>query len=64
VASTAVLAPVTEAFTKAMRAFAADRQIPWVDFIRGQRKDDVAHEYLAGFTGTAPAGTVASPIRG
>src|SRR6266700_3810149 len=52
VASTAALAPVTEAFTKAMRAFAADRQIPWVDFARGQRKDDVAHEYLAGFTGT------------
>jgi len=50
VASTVALAPVTEAFTKAMRAFAADRQIPWVDFARGQRKDDVAHEYLAAFT--------------
>jgi hypothetical protein len=52
VASTAGLAPVTEAFTKAVRAFAAGRQIPWVDFARGQRKDDVVHEYLAGFTGT------------
>jgi hypothetical protein len=52
VASTVALAPVTEAFTKAMRAFAADRQIPWVDFARGQRKDDVAHEYLAAFTAT------------
>jgi hypothetical protein len=52
VASTAALAPVSEAFTKAVRAFAASRQIPWVDFARGQRKDDVAHEYLAGFTGT------------
>ena len=52
VASTAALAPVSAAFTKAMRAFAADRQIPWVDFAKGQRKDDVAHEYLAGFTGT------------
>jgi hypothetical protein len=47
-----VLAPVTETFTKAVRAFAADRQIPWVDFAKGQRKDDVAHEYLAAFTGT------------
>jgi hypothetical protein len=52
VASTAALAPVSEAFTKAVRAFAASRQIPWVDFARGQRKDDVAHEYLAGFTRT------------
>jgi hypothetical protein len=52
VASTAALAPVSEAFSKAMRAFAADRQIPWVDFARGQRKDDVAHEYLAAFTAT------------
>ena len=52
VASTAALAPVTEAFTKAVRAFAADRQIPWVDFAKGQRKDDVAQEFLAAFTGT------------
>jgi hypothetical protein len=52
VASTAALAPVSAAFTNAIRAFAADRQIPWVDFARGQRKDDVAHDYLAGFTGT------------
>ena len=35
-----------------MRAFAACRQIPWVDFARGQRKDDVAHGYLSGFAGT------------
>ncbi|MGH3419905.1 MAG: hypothetical protein ACRDOD_09985 [Streptosporangiaceae bacterium] len=52
VASTAVLAPVSEAFTRSVRSFAASGGIPWVDFARGQRKDDVAHEYLAGFTGT------------
>jgi hypothetical protein len=52
VASTAALAPATEAFTKAVRAFAADRQIPWVDFAKGQRKDDVAHQFLARFSGT------------
>jgi len=52
VASTAALAPVSEGFTRAVRAFAASRQIPWVDFARGQRKDDVAHEYLSRFTGT------------
>jgi hypothetical protein len=35
-----------------VRAFAADRQIPWVDLAKVQRKDDVAHQYLARFTGT------------
>ena len=25
--------------------------LPWVDFAKGQRKDDVMHEHLAGFTG-------------
>lgn len=52
VASTAALAPVSGAFTGAVRAFARDYAIPWVDFTKGQRKDDVAHEFLAGFTGT------------
>lgn len=52
VASTAAPAPISEAFTTSVRAFARDHQIPWVDFAKGQRKDDVAHEFLAGFTGT------------
>jgi hypothetical protein len=52
VASTAALAPVSEAFTRSVRSFAASCGIPWVDFARGQRKDDVALQFLAGFTGT------------
>src|SRR5256886_7274380 len=52
VASTAALAPVTEAFTRAVRTFAAERQIPWAGFAKGQRKDDVAQKFLAAFTGT------------
>ena len=52
VASTAALAPVSEAFTRSVRSFAASCGIPWVDFAKGQRKDDVAQQYLAGFTGT------------
>jgi hypothetical protein len=52
VASTVALAPVSEAFTRSVRAFAASCGIPWVDFAKGQRKDDVAREYLAGFAGT------------
>src|SRR3954453_18826568 len=32
-----------------MHRFARDQQVPWVDFAKGQRKDDIAHEHLAGF---------------
>lgn len=49
VASTAPLARITDAFAAAMHRFAATHQIPWVDFAKGQRKDDVMHEFLAGF---------------
>jgi hypothetical protein len=49
VASTVVLAPVTKAFVNAVHTFARDHQVPVVDFVKGQRKDDVAHEYLAAF---------------
>ena len=52
VAPTAALAPVSEAFTRSVRSFAASCGIPRVDFAKGQRKDDVALEFLAGFTGT------------
>ena len=52
VASTAALAPVSEAFTRSVRSFAASGGIPWVDFAKGQRKDEVALQFLAGFTGT------------
>jgi hypothetical protein len=52
IASTAPLGKITDAFSAAMRRFARDQQVPWVDFVKGQRKDDVMHEHLAGFTGT------------
>ncbi|WP_333895299.1 hypothetical protein [Mycolicibacterium gadium] len=51
VASTAPLAKITDAFSAAIHRFARDNGVPWVDFAKGQRKDDVAHEYLAGFSG-------------
>lgn len=51
IASTAPLAKITEAFDKAVRRFARDHELAWVDFAKGQRKDDIAHEYLARFTG-------------
>jgi hypothetical protein len=49
IASTAPLAMISDGFTTAMRHFARDQGVPWVDFAKGQRKDDIAHEYLAGF---------------
>jgi hypothetical protein len=50
VASTAPLGKITDAFSAAMRRFARDQQVPWVDFVKGQRKDEVMHEHLARFT--------------
>lgn len=49
IASTAPLATITRAFDTAVHRYARDWHIPWVDFARGQRKDDVMHEYLAEF---------------
>ena len=51
IASTAPLGKITDAFSAAMRRFARDQHVPWVDFAKGQRKDDVMHEHLARFTG-------------
>src|SRR6187200_167270 len=48
-ASTAPLAAMTDRFAKAVHVFARQHQIPWVDFVKGQRKDDVMHEQLAAF---------------
>ena len=50
IASTAPLAKVTDRFVAAVRRFAVTEGIPWVDFVKGQRKDDVMHEHLATFT--------------
>jgi hypothetical protein len=49
IASTAPLGKVSDAFSAAMRRFAGDQGVPWVDFIKGQRKDGVMHAHLAGF---------------
>ena len=50
IASTAPLAKISDRFSAAVHRFAVDHGVPWVNFTRGQRKDDVMHEYLAGFT--------------
>lgn len=49
-ASSALLQPKTRQFVNSMEGFVACRQIPLVEFRKGQRKDDTAAQYLAGFT--------------
>jgi hypothetical protein len=46
VASTAPLAAVSARFEKAIHAFAAAHGVPVMHLVKGQRKDDVAHQYL------------------
>ena len=63
IASTAPLARITDAFSAAVHRFARDHGVPWVDFVKGQRKDDVMHEHLDRFTG-ARGGAVRRPGAG
>ena len=48
-ASSALMDPISKSFVAGLHRFCRDHQVPMVDFVRGQRKDDVAHEYLAEF---------------
>ena len=49
IASTAPLAKITDRFAAAVHRFAREQQVPWVDFVKVQREDDVMHEQLAAF---------------
>jgi hypothetical protein len=49
IASTSAIAPMSRDFAARLAAFADSHGIPRVDFARGQRKDEVMHEYLAAF---------------
>src|SRR5215210_2731161 len=51
VPSTVMIAPMSERFVTAMERFAETEGVDLVTFEKGQRKDDVAHEYLAAFGG-------------
>jgi len=48
-ASSALLAPISDAFIQAIDAFTTAHAIPRLTFAKKQRKDDVAAEYLARF---------------
>ena len=45
-ASSALMEPMTTAFVAGVHRFVAEEDLDLVHFAKGQRKDDVAHEYL------------------
>jgi hypothetical protein len=49
--STKMVAPMSEQFVKAIERFVATQGIDLVPFEKGQRKDDIAQDYLARFEG-------------
>jgi hypothetical protein len=51
VPSTTVVAPMSDRFVKAIERFVTTERIDLVTFEKGQRKDDLAQQYLAGFEG-------------
>ena len=48
-ASLALIDPISKAFVASIHRFCRERDVPMVEFAKGQRKDDLAHEYLAHF---------------
>ncbi len=50
-ASSALMDPISKTFVAGIHRYCRDQDVPMIDFVKGQRKDDVAHEYLARFTG-------------
>ena len=51
VPSTAMIAPMSHRFVEAVEQFVAAENLDLVNFRKGQRKDDIAHEYLDRFNG-------------
>lgn len=51
VASSALMAPISAAFVRAIEQFVATTQVPLITFRKGERKDDIARKHLADFEG-------------
>ena len=47
--SPALFGQITEAFKKGLRAWCETQQVPWLEFKKGERKDDVVQPYRARF---------------
>lgn len=56
IASPAVFGQLTDAFKARLRRWAAERQIPWIEFRKGERKDAVVQRYRDRFR--KPSGVV------
>jgi hypothetical protein len=54
--SPAIFGQITAAFKAGLRAWADQQQIPWIEFRKGERKDDLVEPYRAQFSG--PDGVV------
>jgi hypothetical protein len=52
VPSPALFGQITDRFKGRLRAWCARRGIPWLEFKKGERKDDVVHPYRVRFRGT------------
>ena len=50
-ASSALLEPISRRFVDGIHRFTKANGVPLIDFAKGQRKDDLAHEFLARFDG-------------
>jgi hypothetical protein len=48
-ASSALLEPISAGFVGGLYRLAKDQGVAVIDFVKGQRKDDVAQEFLAEF---------------
>jgi hypothetical protein len=49
--SSALMDPMTKEFVAAIHRYIKDHDLPLVEFRKGQRKDDIAHEHLAASDG-------------
>src|SRR5215207_2009985 len=55
IASSVLMAPISQAFVAAIERYVREQDVPLLTFSKGQRKDDVAKEYLARFTAAGKA---------
>ncbi len=56
VPSPAIFGEMTTSFRARLRAWCDKRAIPWIEFRKGERKDDIVQKYRTRFA--APAGVV------
>ena len=62
--SPALFRQITEAFKDELRAWCDARSIPWIEFKKGERKDDVVEPYRRRFSGTSGVVLVGVPRSG